>query len=700
MTSNPFFERSALPYELPPFAQIEEEHYLPAFERGMAEQLAEVAAIAESGEAPTFENTIVALERSGSLLTRVSAVFFNESSSDTTPGIDAIEAEVSPRLAAHRDAIQLDPGLFARIESLYERRGELGLDAQDERLLEQYHLKFVRAGARLDAAGQRRLRELNTELATAATRFGQNLLAASNAATVLVTREQELAGLDPGAVATAAENARALGRDDAWALRLQNVSNQPVLAELSDRELRRRVLQASLTRGFEGAAAADIPANDATTDYADRSADSVNAVLAARIAALRAERAALLGYPDHASYAVADQTAKTADEVERMLARLVPPAVANAEREAGELAEAMRAAGADGELQPWDWQFWSEKLRAERFSFDSSALRPYLELERVLREGVFHAAELVYGITLRERDDLVGYHPDVRVFEVFDADGSPLGLFLGDYFARPSKRGGAWMNELVAQSHLLGTRAVVVNNLNIARPPEGEPVLLTWDNVRTLFHEFGHALHGLFSDVRYPFFSGTEVPRDFVEFPSQVNEMWMDRPEILSRYARHVGTGEPMPADLVERMREASRFGEGFRTVEYLAATRLDWAWHRLPAGENPGDAEEFEHRALHAAGLTLDAIPPRYRTGYFAHIFSGGYSAGYYSYIWSEVLDADTVRWFDDGAGTIREKGEIFRRELLARGGSVDPMEAFAAVRGRGPDIEPLLERRGLLPA
>lgn len=712
MTSNPFFERSALPFELPPFADITEEHYLPAFERGMAEQLAEVAAIANSEQAPTFDNTIVALEHSGTLLTRVSAAFFNKSSADSTPGIDAIEAEVSPRLAAHRDAIQLDPRLFTRIETLYDRREELGLDAQDMRLLEQYHLKFVRAGARLDAVGQQRLRELNAELAAAATQFGQSLLAVTNAATVVVTDEQELAGLAPSAITAAAQDARSLGRDGAWALRLQNVSNQPMLAELADRELRRRVLDASLNRGFEGRRSdegepvgdeAGNPTGHGDADTAatgDRAADVVNAVLAARIAALRAERAALLGYPDHASYAVADQTAKTVGEVERMLARLVPPAVANAAREADDLAEAMRASGTDGDLRPWDWQYWSERLRAERFHFDGSALRPYLELERVLWDGVFHAAELVYGITLRERDDLIGYHPDVRVFEVFDADGSPLGLFLGDYFARPSKRGGAWMNELVAQSHLLGTRAVVVNNLNIARPPAGEPVLLTWDNVRTLFHEFGHALHGLFSDVRYPFFSGTEVPRDFVEFPSQVNEMWMDRPDILSRYARHIDTGEPIPAELVERMRAATRFGEGFRTVEYLAATRLDWAWHRLPSGENPGDADKFEQRALQEAGLAVEAIPPRYRTAYFAHIFSGGYAAGYYSYIWSEVLDADTVRWFDDGAGTIREKGEIFRRELLARGGSVDPMEAFAAVRGRGPDIEPLLERRGLIPA
>lgn len=675
---NPFFERSALPYELPPFARIREEDFLPAFERGMREQLAEVAAIAGDAQAPTFANTVVALERSGAVLRRVRAVFFALVSADSTPGIQAIEAEVSPRLAAHHDAIHLNAELFARIDALYERRAELGLDAQDLRLLEQYHLEFVRAGARLDAAGQARLRELNAELAAAATRFGQNLLAATNAATVLVEHDRELAGLAPAAVAAAAEQARALGHEG-WALRLQNVSNQPVLAELSDRELRRRVLDASLERGF--------------------GTDPDNAATAVRIAALRAERAALLGFPDHAGYVVADQTAGTAEAVEEMFAQLVPPAVANAEREAAELAAAMRAAGVGDELRAWDWLYWSERVRAERFAVDGAALRPYLELERVLWDGVFHAAERVYGITVRERADLTGYHPDVRVFEVFDADGSPLGLFLGDYFARPSKRGGAWMTALVDQSTLLGTRPVVTNVLNIARPPEGEPVLLTWDNVRTLFHEFGHALHGLCSDVRYPYFSGTAVPRDFVEFPSQVNEMWMDYPEILARYARHVETGAPMPAELVERLREAARFGEGFRTVEYLAAAQLDWAWHRVadPAALDAVDAAAFEEQALRKAGLALSAVPPRYRTAYFAHIFSGGYAAGYYSYIWSEVLDADTVEWFTDGAAPIRDKGEIFRRTLLARGGSVDPMAAFAQVRGREPDIGPLLARRGL---
>lgn len=682
MTSNPFFERSTLPYQLPPFAEITEEHYLPAFERGMAEQLAEVAAISGLDEAPTFANTVVALERSGALLTRVRNAFFNIVLSDSTPGTDAIEAEITPRLAAHQDAIHLDPALFARFEALHERRTELGLNAEELRLLEQYHIRFVRAGARLGAAGQARLRELNAELAAAATEFGQNILAATNAAALVVDKPEELAGLGPAAVAAAAENARSLGRAGEWVLSLQNVSNQPVLAQLADREVRRRVMTASLGRGL--------------------GEDGRNGGLAVRIAAQRAERAALLGYPDHAAYAVEDQTAKTAAAVEDMLGRLVPPAVANAEREAAELTAALRAdgaAGPDAELRSWDWQFWSEKVRAERFSVDAEALRPYLELERVLRDGVFFAAEQVYGITLTERTDLVGYHPEVRVFEVFDADGSALGLFLGDFFARPSKRGGAWMNELVSQSRLLGTQAVVANNLNIVKPPAGEPALLTWDNVRTLFHEFGHALHGLLSDVTYPFFSGTEVPRDFVEFPSQVNEMWMSRPEVLANYAKHFDTGAPMPAELIERLAAAELFGMGFRTVEYLGATLLDWAWHRLPGTDDPAgiDAETFEEEALRKAGLALDTIPPRYRTAYFQHIFSGGYAAGYYSYIWSEVLDADTVEWFEDGAASIREKGEVFRRELLARGGSVDPLEAFAAFRGRAPEIEPLLVRRGL---
>jgi peptidyl-dipeptidase Dcp len=671
--TNPFFSPSTLPYGLPPFAEIREEHYLPAFRRGMTEQLAEVAAVAASEDPPTYENTIVALERTGALLRRVSHVFFNQASSDTNATVQEIEAEVSTELAAHDDAIHLDPALYARVEALYDTRHELGLDAESLRLLERYHTRFERAGARLPEAGRQRLRELNTRIAAACTAFEQNLFAGTKAAALVLDSADELAGLSPGAVAAAAENGRSLGHDGKYVLNLKNFSNQQELASLERREVRERLLAASLGRGLGGA-------ND-------------NRGLVVELARLRAERAALLGHDSHAAYAVADQTAVTTQAVTEMLARLVPPAVANAEREAAALA----AASGQDEIAAWDWAYWSEKVRKAEYDIDSAAMRPYFELDRVLTDGVFHAAGLLYGLSFTERTDLTGYHPDVRVFEVFEEDGSPIGLYLGDFHARASKRGGAWMNNLVDQSALLGERPVVVNNLNIARPGPGEPTLLTFDEVNTLFHEFGHALHGLFSDVHYPFFSGTAVPRDFVEYPSQVNEMWALWPEILANYARHHETGEPMPQELVAKMEAAERFGQGFRTVEYLAATLLDWAWHTIPAGADPGDAEAFEAAALKDAGVALPAIPPRYRSTYFAHIFAGGYSAGYYSYVWSEVLDADTVEWFKENGGLRRDNGDTFRRELLSKGGSVDSLTAFAAFRGRAPRIEPLLERRGL---
>ncbi|MEV4557485.1 M3 family metallopeptidase [Kitasatospora sp. NPDC049285] len=674
MSDNPFFSSSTLVYELPPFSEIREEHYRPAFERGMADQLAEAAAIAADPEPPSFDNTVVALERSGAVLRRVSAVFFNQDSSDTTPAVQELDAEISPKLAAHADAIHLDPALFARLDALHRVRHELGLDPESLRLLERRHTAFVRAGARLDAGGQARLRQINGQLAADAAAFRRNTHEASLAGAVAVDRAEALDGLNASAVAAAAENARSLGRDGQWVLSLKNFSNQSELAELTDRALRERLLTASLERGL--------------TD---------NGPLAARMAALRAERARLLGYPSHAAYVVADETAGTVEAVTAMLHRLVTPAVANAEREAADLAA---AASADGvvELAAHDWAFYAEKVRAERYEIDTAALRPYFELERVLHDGVFFAAGLAYGLTFTERPDLTAYHPDARVFEVFDGDGAPVGLFIGDFFARESKRGGAWMNELVSQSRLTGSRPVVVNNLNIAHPAPGEPALLSWDEVRTLFHEFGHALHGLFSDVQYPTFAGTEVPRDFVEFPSQVNEMWMVRPEVLANYARHHLTGEPLPAELVDRMLAAENYGQGFRTVEYLAAALLDWAWHSLPADAEPvADAAEFERLALETAGVAVAAVPPRYRTGYFNHVFSNGYSAGYYAYIWSEVLDAETVEWFHGNGRSARESGDLFRAELLSRGGSRDAMECVRAVLGREPEIGPLLVRRGL---
>lgn len=673
MTSNPFFEPSDLPYELPPFARIRHEHYLPAFERGMAEQRDEVAAIGARTAPATFENTVAALERSGAVLGRVRRVFFNKTASDTDDGLQALEAEIVPRLAAHDDALLLDAALFARLDGLFARREQLDLEEDQLRVLERHHTARVRAGARLDPEQQRRLRELNGEIAAGCAEFRRNLRAATADAALVLDRAEELAGLPEDEIAAAAEYAKTLGHDGRFVLGMKNFTHQTELGALDDPALRERLLGASLGRGAER-----------------------NGPLAVTLAKLRAERAALLGYPSHAAWHVADQTAVTTDAVEELFRRLIPPAVANAEREGAELA---RAAGV-AEIGAADWQYYSERIRKERYDLDAAALRPYLELEAVLHDGVFHAAGLVYGISFTERPDLVAYHPDARVFEVHEADGSPLGLYIGDFFARASKRGGAWEKDLVRQSHLLGQRPVVVNNLNIAKPPTGRPALLTWREVNTLFHEFGHALHDLFSDVRYPLLAGTQVPRDFVEFPSQVNEVWAEWPEVLAHYARHHVTGEPMPQELPAKLRDAESFGVGFRMVEHLAAAMLDWSWHTLPAGaEAPGegDAEAFEAAALERWGLALDAIPPRYRTGYFAHIFSGGYAAGYYGYRWAEVLDADTVRWFRENGKTIRESGEIFRRELLGRGGSVDPLEAFRAVVGRAPDTGPLLARHGL---
>ncbi|MFW5899339.1 MAG: M3 family metallopeptidase, partial [Jiangellaceae bacterium] len=632
-SDDPFLAPSNLPYQLPPFDRIRDEHYLAAFERGMAEQRTEITAITGNAAAPTVDNTLVALESSGRLLQRVSAVFFNQVSSDTNDELQRIQREVAPRLAAHEDAMHLDAELFDRIRALYEDRDSLDLDPETYRLLERYHSDFVRAGATLDAASQQRLRAINEELSALSTTFQQNLLADTNDSAVIVDDVAELDGLSKEAVAAAAEAARARGMDDGYVLELVLPTSQPCLASLTDRALRKRVMRASLGRGSNG-----------------NEHDNSSTVL--RMAALRAERARLLGYPDHATYVLADRTAKTPQDVDALLGQLVPPAIANVRAEAEALQAAIDADGAGFILEPWDWALYSERVRKANFDVDAADLRPYFELERVLRDGVFFAANRLYGITLAERQDLPAHHPDARVFEVHDADGSPLGLFIGDYHARESKRGGAWMSTLVDQSDLLGTRPVAVNNLNIPKPPPGEPVLLTFDEVRTAFHEFGHALHGLLSAVRYPRFSGTSVSRDFVEYPSQVNEMWATWPEVLERYARHHRTGKPMPRELLDRLLESRRWGEGFKTTEYLAATLLDQAWHRLAPDEVPDDVAAFERSALRRAGVEFEPVPPRYRTTYFQHIWGSGYSAAYYSYIWSEVLDADTVEWFTENGG------------------------------------------------
>jgi peptidyl-dipeptidase Dcp len=674
---NPLFQQSELPFELPPFAEITLEHCREAVLAGMAEQREEVGRISGSAEPATFENTVVALERSGRLLGRGAAVFHNLASSVSTPRLREIERELAPLEAAHSDALRLDPVLFARLDAVHQQRHELGLDPESLRLVERYHLDFVLSGARLDAAGRARLTGLNQELSALATTFGQNLQEATEAAAVRVDDAAELDGLGEEEIAAAAGAAADRGVDG-YLLSLVLPTGQPALAKLRNRDLRRRLFEASISRASSG--------------------EHDNGPVAARIARLRAERARLLGFDTHADLEVADQTAGSTEAVDGMLASMVGPAMANARAEAEALAEIATRDGV--ELAPWDWSFYSEQVRAERYAVDTAALRPYFELDRVLVDGVFHAAGLLYGYRFTPRPDLQGYHPDVRVWQVTDADGEPVGLYLGDYFAREGKRGGAWMSSFVHQTRLLGTGPVVLNNLNITRAAAGQPTLLTLEEVNTLFHEFGHALHGLSSAVTYPRFSGTSVPRDFVEYPSQVNEMWALWPEVVAHYARHVETGEPLPSSVVEAVDAAKLWGEGFATVEYLAATLLDQAWHRISPDTEVSDPAAFEERVLAEAGIAFELVPPRYRTTYFQHIFAGGYAAGYYSYIWSEVLDADTVEWFRENGGLRRENGDAFRRRLLSVGGSVDPLAAFRSVRGRDADPGPLLRRRGLLAA
>ncbi|AWF98516.1 M3 family metallopeptidase [Clavibacter michiganensis] len=681
--ANPFLEPSSLPSGMPPFADIREEHFRPAFEAGIAEHLAEVRAIAESTEPPTFENTLVALERSGRILDRVGHVFFTLTSSDSSPFTRELEAEIAPELAAHEDAIRLDSALYARIRAVHDARHESGLDAESVYLVERYLAEFTIAGAGLDDDAKDRLRDLNRRLSVLTTRFESNLLEDTNDLAVVVDDPAELDGLGAGAIAAAAQAATDRGLNRKHLITLVLPTGHPYLSQLADRGLRQRIMDASLARG----------ARDNEHD---------NRPLVLEITRLRAERAALLGFPTHAAAVTADQTARTPEAVADMLGRLAPAAARNARAEAVELQRVIdRTQEERGEptfeLAAWDWAFYSEKVRTERYDVDTERMRPYLEAERVLHDGVFRAATALYGVTFAERDDIVAYHPDARVFEVRDEDGSPVGLYVLDLHTRDSKRGGAWMNPLISQSALLDTPTVVLNNLNVPKPPAGQPTLLSYDETNTLFHEFGHALHGLFARVTYPRFAGTSVFRDFVEFPSQVNEMWMLWPEILASYAVHHETGEPMPDDLVAAVQASSAFNEGFLTSEYLGAALLDQAWHRIGVDDDVEDVDVFQAEALAAVGLDVPAVLPRYASSYFQHTFAGGYDAGYYSYIWSEVLDADTVRWFHENGGLTRENGDRFRARLLGVGGSKDPLEAYRDFRGRDAVIEPLLARRGL---
>ncbi|MBJ7309824.1 M3 family metallopeptidase [Rugamonas sp. CCM 8940] len=678
IAANPFFKASTLPFQYPAFDQIKDEHFAPAFAEGMRQQLKEIDAIANNAKAATFENTVVAMERSGQLLTRVQTTFGNLQGANTNDTLDAVDRDMSPKMAAHGDAIYLNAKLYARVKSLYEQRDKLHLDAESKHLLERYHTDFVRAGAKLSAADKEKLKTINGDIATLQTSFTQNVLKETNAAALVVDSRAELAGMSEAAIDGAAAAAKAKGLDGKFLVAITNTSGQAPLAELTNRAVRERLMAASLTRGSHGG-----------------EFDSRAIVL--KIAKARADKAVLLGYANFAAYSLEDQTAKTTGAVNQLLGELAKPAVTNARKEAADLQAVVDADKGGFQVGAADWAFYTDKVRAQRFAFDENQLKPYFELNNVLVNGVFFAAGKLYGLTFKERKDLPVYNPDVRVFDVFDADGKQLAIFLADMYARSNKQGGAWMNEYISQSGLMGTHSVVANHLNIPKPPAGEPTLMTYDEVKTTFHEFGHALHGMFSNVKYPRFSGTNVPRDFVEYPSQVNEMWAVWPEVLGNYAKHYKTGAPMPKELLDKVVASKKFNQGFLTTEYLAASLLDQRWHQLAPSQIPTDVLGFEAAALKDMGVDFAPVPPRYRTTYFSHAFSGGYSAGYYAYLWSEKLDADTVEWFKESGGLLRKNGDWFRKTLLSRGGTADALELFRNFRGRDSKIQPLLERRGL---
>lgn len=678
---SPFFAPSPLPFEAPEFDKIQDSDYQPAIEAGIAEQLREVAAIAESAEPATFENTFAALERTGQLLTRVMAVFGAVTSANTNPTLEEVQTIAAPKLAALHDAIYLNPKLFARVKKVYEERTRLGLDAESLRLVEHGYDDFVMAGAALNEADKSRLEALNQEAATLGNAFIVKLLAATKAGAYATTDEAALKGLSAAQKAAAAETARDRGARG-WVLPLQNTTQQPLLASLEERATRAAIFANSWDR------AARNDANDTRATVA-------------RLAQVRAEKAKLLGFANYAAWKLQDQMAKNSEAALEFLDKLVVPAKANAAREAAEIQKLIDLQSGQErggfKLAPWDWDFYAEQVRKAQYGLDASALKPYFEMYRVLEDGVFHAARLLYGITFQERHDLPVYHPEVRVFEVMDAHGEPLALFYFDGYKRDNKNGGAWMDNLVGQSKLLGKRPVICNVMNVPKPAPGEPALMSFDEVTTMFHEFGHAMHGMFSDCEYPSLSGTSVPRDFVELPSQFNEHWATYPEVFDHYARHYETGKPMPAELKERLLKSLKFNEGYALTEVLAAAELDMQWHTLEAGKAVEDVDAFEAAALKKTAMQIDAVPPRYRSNYFMHIWGHGYAAGYYAYLWSEMLDNNAFEWFEENGGLTRANGDRFRQMILSRGNTEDPEAMYERWLGRKPTIEPLLKARGL---
>jgi peptidyl-dipeptidase Dcp len=671
---NPFFKPSTLPYGAPEFDKIKDSDFQPAIEEGMKQELAEIEAIANNSEPPTFANTFEAMEKSGALLRRVQRVFGGLSQSNTNPTIQKVQQEMAPKAAAHRDAIVLNAKLFARVKAVYDQRDKLKLDAEQNRLVDRTYHDFVRAGALLSEEDKTALRALNKEQSQLTTAFRKKVLADTNASAVVIDDKALLDGLPDSDIAAAAAAAKERGLEGKWVITLQNTTQQPPDTYIKDRALRERLFTASSQRGNHGGD------NDVTS-------------IVTRLAQLRAQRAKILGFSNFAAFNLDDEMAKSPDNALKLMTDMVAATTAKARTE-----EARMEKLAGGKIGPQDWQFYAEQVRRAEYDLDESQVRPYLELDRVLRDGVFFAANKLYGITFKERKDIPVYQADVRVFEVFDVDGKPLALFYLDPFSRSSKSGGAWTSGFAGQSALLGTKPVVTNNENFPKPAAGEPALLTFTEVTTMFHEFGHALHSMFSNVKYPSLAGSSVPRDFVEFPSQFNEHWALEPTVFANYAKHYKTGEPMPAALVEKIKKSQTFNQGFATTEYLAAALLDMAWHTLPPDAAPKDANAFEAEALKRFKIDMATVPPRYHTTYFSHIWGGGYAAGYYAYLWSDVLDEDAFAWFKEHGGMTRANGQRFRDMVLSRGGTQDPAALYRAFRGRDPKVEPLLASRGLM--
>lgn len=674
-SENPLMSPSTLPYGVPDYSKIKDSDFMPAFEEGMKIKLQEVDSIANNPDAPTFENTLVALEKTGQMLGRVNRVFSVLAGANTNDKLDSVQEEVAPKLSANSDAIYLNQKLFQRIETLYNDRANLNLDPESARLLEVQYQNFVLAGAKLSDEDQQKLKKLNEEEASLSAKFSTTLVAAANAAALIVTDSAALAGLSPAEMEAAAN----AGKDGEYKINLQNTTQQPDLTSLTNRDTRKTLFDNSWNR-------------------AERGDNNDTRAIILRLAAIRAEQAQLMGYQTFADWKLQDQMAKSSDAVQKFLSQLVPAATAKAKDEAGVIQKQIDSQKGGFKLEPWDWNFYAEQVRKKNYDLDESQIKPYLEMWNVLENGVFFAANQLYGLSFKRRDDIPTYNPDMRVYEVFDKDSSAMGLFYCDYFKRDNKSGGAWMDNVVGQSKLLNTKPVIYNVCNFAKPPEGQPALISYDDVTTMFHEFGHALHGFFADQEYPTLSGTNVARDFVEFPSQFNEHWALNPKVLANYAKNYKTGEPMPQELVDKIKKSSTFNQGYALTELLAAASLDMQWHSITAGTDVSDVDKFEAQALKTTKLDLPQVPPRYRSSYFLHIWGNGYAAGYYAYLWTEMLDDDAYSWFEENGGMTRENGQRFRDMILSRGNTIEYDKVFRDFRGSDPNIQPMLEDRGLV--